>query len=147
MQIYVQSTLLKQRLGVKPPRFDASSRVMMANKINGMLVKSYLETGSVLSHLHYFAVPKGESDIRVVYGGTSSGLNDSLWSPNFFLPTARNSSELLSFESWMSDMDFGEFFHNFPMDYRIRKYSGVNVKPLGSHVVETGSSSSKLSLR
>jgi hypothetical protein len=39
--------------------------------------------------LHYFAVPKGEADIRVVFNGTSCGLNDALWSPNFYLPTAR----------------------------------------------------------
>ena len=28
--------------------------------------------------LQYFAVPKGETDIRVVFNGTSCGLNDAL---------------------------------------------------------------------
>ena len=80
--------------------------------------------------LHYFAVPKGDSDIRVVFDGTSCGLNESLWSPNFFLPTSRNASELLSFDSWMADVDFGEFFHNFFADEKVRKHSGVDTSPL-----------------
>ena len=80
--------------------------------------------------LHYFAVAKGECDIRVVFDGTSCGLNEALWSPNFFLPTSRNASELLSFDTWMADVDFGEFFHNFFADDKIRKHAGVNVGSL-----------------
>jgi hypothetical protein len=81
----------------------------------------------VLSHLHFFGVPKGENDIGVVYNGTVSRLNDSLWCPNFYVPTARNASELLSFKSWMSDMDFSEFFYNFHIDEWIQKHSGIDV--------------------
>ena len=95
-----------------------------------MVSKSYLEPGFVRTSLHYFAVPKGDADIRVVFDGTSCGLNDSLWSPNFFLPTSRNASELLTFGTWMADVDFGEFFHNFFADERIRKHAGVEVSPL-----------------
>ncbi len=29
----------------------------------------------------FFSVPKGENDIRMVYDGTKSGLNDSMWAP------------------------------------------------------------------
>jgi hypothetical protein len=36
--------------------------------------------------LNYFAVPKGEDDIRVVFDGTASGLNDALWANWFSLP-------------------------------------------------------------
>ena len=82
------------------------------------------------SFLHFFAVPKGDSDVRVVFDGTSCGLNDALWSPNFFLPTSRNASELLSFDSWMADADFSEFFHNFFADEKIRGYSGVDTSCL-----------------
>ena len=32
----------------------------------------------------------------------------------------------------MADVDFGEFFHNFFADERIRKHSGVNTTPLGA---------------
>ncbi len=30
----------------------------------------------------------------------------------------------------MADVDFGEFFHNFFADERIRKHAGVNITPL-----------------
>ena len=70
-----------------------------------MVDKMYLERDAVSSLFHFFAVPKGDSDIQVVYDGTFGGLNDSLWSPKFFLPTARHAGELLN--SWVSDMDFG----------------------------------------
>ena len=38
---------------------------------------------------------------------------------------------MITFSTWMSDMDFGEMFHNFNLDPRIRPYSGVNVVKLG----------------
>ena len=130
MSIFVQSTLPRSRKGIKLPRFDVETRKMVADKIATMVSKSYLEPGMVKTSLHYFAVAKGESDIRVVFDGTSCGLNEALWSPNFFLPTSRNASELLSFDTWMADVDFGEFFHNFFADVKIRKHAGVNVCPL-----------------
>ena len=68
--------------------------------------------------------------MRVVFDGTSCGLNETLWAPNFFLPTSWNASELLTFDSWMADADFAEFFHNFFADERIRKHSGVLSSPL-----------------
>jgi hypothetical protein len=95
-----------------------------------MIDRSYLEPGIVSSFLNYFAVPKGDSDIRVVYDGTLSGLNGSLWCPNFFLPSARHAGELLNYSTWMADMDFGEFFHNFHMDEKIRRHSGVDLSSL-----------------
>ena len=130
MHIFVQSQLPRSRQGVKLPRFDSDTRRLVSSKIDAMIDKSYLEIGRVQTGLHYFAVPKGDSDIRVVFDGTSCGLNEALWSPNFFLPTSRNASELLSFDSWMADIDFGEFFHNFFADERVRKHSGVDTTPL-----------------
>jgi hypothetical protein len=130
MRIFVQSTLPHSQKGVKHPRFDIDTRKLVSSKIETMVAKSYLESGSVKTSLHYFAVAKGEADIRVVFDGTSCGLNEALWSPNFFLPTSRNASELLSFDTWMADVDFGEFFHNFFADVKIRKHAGVNVGPL-----------------
>ena len=56
----------------------------MAEKIGGMMDKSYLEAGRVQTYLYYFAVPKGDTDIRVGFDGTSCSLNGSLWSPKLF---------------------------------------------------------------
>ena len=100
--------------------------VMVANKIEGMTQKTYLEEGHVTNVVDYFPVPKGDSDIlRVVFDGSSCGLKKALWAPNFYLPSATAAGSLLSFSTWMSDMDFGEMFHNFPMEDRLRKCSGV----------------------
>ena len=129
MHIYVQRSQTFGKKG-KPIRFESSIKSLVTTKLQLMLDKSYLEQGPVTSLLHYFAVPKGDSDIRVVFDGTSSGLNDTLWSPNFIIPTARHAGELLNYSSWLSDMDFGEFFHNFHMDSKIRRHSGVDVSLL-----------------
>lgn len=129
MHIYVQGSQALVKKG-KAIRFEPLIKPLVTGKLQTMLDKSYLEQGSVSSLLHYFAVPKGDSDIRVVYDGTFSGLNDTLWSPNFFLPSARHAGELLNYSSWLSDMDFGEFFHNFHMDVKIRQHSGVDVSLL-----------------
>ena len=101
----------------------------MAKKIEGMCRRFYLESSGHVSNLvNYFAVPKGDSDIRVVFDGSSCGLNDTLWAPNFFLPSANAAALLLTFQTWMADMDFGEMFHNFPMEERMRRCSGVEVE-------------------
>ena len=38
----------------------------------------YIVQGVVIGLNHMFLVPKGADDIRIVYNGTSSGLNDVL---------------------------------------------------------------------
>ena len=40
--------------------------------------------------MYMFLVPKESIDIRIVYNGTSSGINNSLWGPHFALPTLCN---------------------------------------------------------
>ncbi|KAI2508113.1 hypothetical protein MHU86_6286 [Fragilaria crotonensis] len=128
MRSYVQSPL---PVGRRPKRVKANPEVrdMVVGKIEGMARRYYLESGHVSNSLDYFAVPKGDADVRVVFDGSSCGLNKALWSPNFFLPTASSAAMLLSFGTWMADMDFEEmFFHNFPMEDRLRKCSGVEVE-------------------
>ena len=137
MQIFILSPMSRSRKTVSLPRFDDDTRPIVASKIQSMISKSYLEVGVVRSHLHYFAVPKGDSDVRVVFDGTSCGLNQTLWSPNFFLPTSRNAAELLSFDSWMADADFAEFFHNFFADSAIRSFAGVNTTVLSPFIVHS----------
>ena len=82
----------------------------------------------------YFAVPKGDNDIRMVYNGTSCGLNKSLWAPNFWLPTSESALRLLTTDSYCGDMDLGEMFLNFPMDVHLRPYAGVDMNPVQSHL-------------
>ena len=144
--IFVSSALPKQRRQ-KAPRLDHLQKVLVAGKIDGMVRRDYLETGYVANTVHFFAVPKGDSDIRVVFDGTSSGLNETLWAPNFFLPSAKSASMCLSFSTWMSDMDFGEMFHNFHMDPRIRPFSGVELGTMAALVPSLATSTKASSAR
>ena len=134
MAIFVAESLPRDTKGSKPPRIPVTDLKCVATKVDAMLQRGYLEEGSVLSRVHYFAVPKGEDDIRVVFDGTSSGLNEALWAPNFYLPTSRAASLLLTFTSWMADVDFGEMFHNFFISEKMRKYAGIDISPLTAHL-------------
>ncbi len=129
MRIFVTGPLPKEKK-MKPLRIQADQLALVSDKIDGMTSRGYLRTGPVKSCLHFFAVPKGPTDVRIVYVGTSCGLNEALWAPNFYLPSSRAASLLLSFSSWMADADFGEMFHNFFMDEAIRKHAGVDTSKL-----------------
>ena len=83
--------------------------------------------GSIKSLTHYFAVPKGDKDIRMVYDMTASGLNKALWAPKFWMPTATNIIDCSTDNKWFGDVDAGEMFLNFPLDRRIRKYCGIDL--------------------
>ena len=78
----------RQRLPKDPDVFS-----LMTSKILEVRRRGYIDRllkGSIESLTHYFAVPKGDSDIRMVYDLTASGLNDALWAPTFWLPNIRN---------------------------------------------------------
>ena len=79
----------------------------------------------------FFAVPKGADDIRIVYDATACGLNNALWSPNFFLPTIDSVLRGANKDSWFSDIDLGEMFLNYFLDEDLRKYASVDVREIG----------------
>ena len=56
---------------MKPLRLPEDQLSLVAAKIDGMLSRRYLGIGPVKSCLHFFAVPKGPTDVRIVYDGTS----------------------------------------------------------------------------
>ena len=62
-------------------------RDLLVEKLKKVFARGYLENGWVASLTGYFAVPKGKDDIRTVYDARKCGLNESLWAPNFILPT------------------------------------------------------------
>lgn len=66
---------------------DPKIRVKVQEKLEKVQRKGYLAEGHVQSLTSFFTVPKGDDDVRVVYNGTKSGLNDCLWAPWFRLPT------------------------------------------------------------
>jgi hypothetical protein len=77
-----------------------------------------------------FDVPKGGVDIRLVYDGSKSGLNHTLWAPRFALTTVEAMCGTLLPGYWCTDNDYGDSFLNFPLHSLLRVYCGVNLSRL-----------------
>jgi hypothetical protein len=62
---------------------------MAKAKILKVVQRRYLRTTGfkVKSLIKYFAVPKGDEDIRLVYDAMANHLNKCMWVPTFWLPT------------------------------------------------------------
>ena len=65
---------------------DTVTRERVKAKVNEVRSRGDINTGGVKSTTGFFDVPKGDSDIRMVYDATKCGLNAALWTPNFFYP-------------------------------------------------------------
>ena len=73
----------------------------------------------VKSFIEYFPVPKGTTDIILVFNGTSCGVNEALMASNYWLPMSRTMTRLLSFGYRVVDMDIGKMFLNFPLHHTL----------------------------
>ena len=105
----------------------------MKAKVDKVRSRDYIEYGWVKSLTHMFYVEKGLTDIRMVYNGTSSGLNDVLWAPHFGLPIMQHTLRSLRPGYFQCDMDVGEMFLNFWLNTSLRPYAGVDI----THVQDT----------
>ena len=52
----------------------------------------------------------------MVYNATSSGLNEAVWGPWFYLPTVESHLRAVCVDTFMADNDFAEMFLNFMLD-------------------------------
>jgi hypothetical protein len=130
--VWVKSSLPNYR---RPQRQedDPAIQTQIRAKLENVLRKGYISKGQVTSLTSYFAVPKGTNDVRMVYDSTKSGLDAALWVPSFSLPTVDTLTDMLEASSWMSDLDMGEQFLNFPLDPALGPFCGIDVRPyLGS---------------
>jgi hypothetical protein len=82
MGIFVRCRLPSKTTWGRPIHKDKALAV--GKKINKVFQRGYILEGSTID---FFDVEKGD-DIRVVYNGTSWGLNDALFAPGFYLPKA-----------------------------------------------------------
>jgi hypothetical protein len=113
----------------RPQRVEKNVEVkeQVIKKVAKVRKRQYISPGYVRSLTDFFSVPKGDSDIRMVYNGTSSGLNDVLWVPSFPLPTVNSVLRAVHPNSWMADTDLGEMFLNFVLHDSLRELAGVDV--------------------
>jgi hypothetical protein len=90
----------KQR--VKQPKQEAFD--LLLPKFQAILARGYVVSNQdsteltaledfIMSYIDYFGVPKA-AGIRVGCNGASCGLNETVWAPNFWLPTAKSASYL-----------------------------------------------------
>jgi hypothetical protein len=110
----------------------------MKRKLLKMFNKGHIEREFILALMNFFAVTKGENDIRMVFDGTKSGLNDALWAPWFALPTVDTTLRKVVTGTWMGDDDFGEMFYNFWLHHAFRPYTGIDLTELIPELKEHG---------
>jgi hypothetical protein len=61
----------------------------------------------------FFEVPKREDGIHLVYDGSMSRLNLSIWVPRFFLPAICTHLQAVDEDMFMADVYIGEMLLNF----------------------------------
>ena len=110
------------------PERDADSKRLMEEKLQKVVNRGYLDNDQVVVSLtSFFSVPKGDSDIRMVYDGTKCGLNGSVWVPRFYMPTLTSHLRTVVEGTYMCDVDIGEMFLNFMLHPTLRTLCGVDL--------------------
>ena len=94
---------------------DKNTCTKVKTKLENILSKGYIARGTVTSLTSYFAIPKGNNDIYLVYNASRSGLNKVLWAPSFPLPSVDTHTDMVEPSSWMAELDIGEQFLEFPL--------------------------------
>ena len=115
------------------PIKDVNIREKVREKVKKVLDKGYIELvdlGLIEAFMHFFHVPKGEEDIRMVYDASKSGLNSSIWAPWFALPTAESMVRWVIAGLWLADNDLGDCFLNFPLHPDLQNYCGIDLSLL-----------------
>jgi hypothetical protein len=75
-------------------------------------------------------------EIRMVYNGTSCGLNPVLWAPWFALPTVEQMIWTLDVGYWEVDNNYRDMFLNFWLHAELQRYCGVDLTTLFPDEVE-----------
>jgi hypothetical protein len=128
LKLWLKGTLEPWTRAQKRTKNKENCEKVMA-KLLDIQKKGYIEPGVIESLISYFDVPKGESDIRMVYDGTASGLNDVLFAPWFPLPTVNTMLRSMEPGYFMSDNDVGEMFLNFILHEDVRRLCGIDLTP------------------
>ncbi len=112
----------------QPRDRDPKSKALTEEKLQKVIDRGYLENKDlILSLTSFFSVPKGETDIRMVYDGTKCGLNGSVWVPTFYMPTLASHLRAVVEGTHMCDVDIGEMFLNFMLHPTLRVLCGVDL--------------------
>jgi hypothetical protein len=114
----------------RKPQRDANNgttQEQMKAKLEKVRKRRYIGEAFIPSLTSFFAVPKGIDDIRMVYDGTVSGLNESIWVPRFVLPTIETHLWGVDEHTFMSNVDVGDCFLNFVLHQELQELAGVDL--------------------
>ncbi len=111
---------------------DPAKHKLMRAKVVKVRKLDYTRPGEVISGTNFLSVDKGETDIWMVYNGTSCGLNDILYAPHFGLPTVRETLRSILPGFHQCDLNVQDQFLNFILHKHMREYSGVDVRKVQS---------------
>jgi hypothetical protein len=120
-------------MGKQPPYTDENVKEKVKEKVQAVISKGYIVRASltaIRSLMFMFDVPKGTADVRMVYDGSKSGLNDALWAPWFCLSTVDSMTRGFLPGYWCADNDYGEQFLNFNLHKDLQPYCGVDLSQL-----------------
>ena len=84
LPIYYQEDLLPWYRTRQPSEPDKDVRQKVRFKLDKFRERGYIRAGTARSLTPYFTVPKGDGDVRVVFDGTKSKLNEALWAPPLY---------------------------------------------------------------
>ena len=76
--LFIYHSALPANTSKQQDNSDPARQDQLKKKVNGLRTKPYIDSGFVFSVLNYFGVPKGESDIRMVFDATKCELNAAL---------------------------------------------------------------------
>jgi hypothetical protein len=117
----------------QPAYADAETQAKVRAKVDAVRKKGYITNAApheIRSLMYMFDVPKGLCDVRMVYDGSKSGLNNSLFAPWFALPMVDAMVRSLMPGYWCADNDYGKQFLNFNLHEEIQAYCGVDLSQL-----------------
>jgi hypothetical protein len=106
---------------------DPLKHELMRAKVVQVRQWGYITPGWVTSGTHYFCMDKGTLDIRMVYNGTSCGLNECLHAPHYGLLLVKHTLRALRVGYYQCDLDVGKQFLNFKLHDNLRQLSGVDI--------------------
>jgi hypothetical protein len=107
-----------------------------AAKLEKLVRRGYLETGPVQVTIPRFSilkVPPGPDpelepgDIRVVWDLKKNGVNATMYTPGFAMPTLGTYLRRIETGTFAGDFDVGEQFHNYQLHKSERAWHGAEI--------------------
>ena len=115
---------------------DPLKQELMRAKVVKVHQLDYIREGAVTSGTSFFSVDKGATDIRMVFNGTSCGLNEIIYAPHFGLPTVKETLRAMLPGFYQCDLDVQDQFLNFKLHKLLWEYSEVDVREVRSRAGE-----------